>query len=102
MTTATYEMTPSGRRATLRLLAYGLWIRLGLVAAMSVVGALVTFFEGGVGFAGPLAVAVAGSAVAALSWYRAEAAIAVLEAPVKPAPAAAALLRADAPAAAQA
>jgi hypothetical protein len=98
MNTTLHKIDPSERRAALRLLAYGLWIRLAIIAAMAPVGALVALFEGGSGFAVPLAVAVIGCAAAPWAWRRALASIADAESHAPPVRAAAALLRAGAPA----
>lgn len=84
-----YEVTDAaGRRAAWQLLAYGLWIRLALIAVLAVAGALVALVDGHAGLATPFAVAVLGAALAVLSWYRAGAIIKRLEGQSASAPAA--------------
>jgi hypothetical protein len=61
------------RNTRFALIAWGLWLRVGIVGALGVLAGVLQFFESEVKPLAALALVVGGAALAAIGWWRARA-----------------------------
>ena len=80
MNNETTSMNAVSRESGHALLAVGLWLRAGFVGASGVVAGLILLFDGEFAASTAFAVLAGGAALTALSWWRTQGALALLDA----------------------